>query len=87
MRGPEFQNSGVSTKSQLGAKGAEGLNSVNHLTSEKANKNRKTAQVRGLSKHSALVPRGIDSPSLSNLFLAKEFLLIGFNSALLKKFL
>jgi hypothetical protein len=51
------QNSRVTTKSQLGANQVQSINSVKLPMLKKSNKNRKTAQVRGLS-NIALVPKG-----------------------------
>jgi hypothetical protein len=52
------QNSRVTTKSQLGANRVQSTNSVKRAIRKNLNKNRKTAQVRGLS-NIALVPKGI----------------------------
>lgn len=57
------QNSRVTTKSQRGANRVQSTNGVKRATRKNLNKNRKTAQVRGLS-NIALVPKGgVSRPS------------------------
>ncbi len=60
---PKF---GVSTKSQLRVKRAEGLNSVKQEESEKANKNQKTAYVRGILIDGLVPKGGLEPPRVAS---------------------
>jgi len=67
----------VTTKSHLGENSALNVNSVKRQAFKKASKNQKTACARGVLIDGVVPKGGIDSPSLSNLFLTKAFLLTG----------